>query len=87
MGSWELDTEVLAALYTTGRLIEMMHISGYTRDNVAHDYAMAMIFGKDIDWEKVNHAIMNRWSKSALVYIKTKAWKERDEWEKMCPSQ
>ncbi len=30
-----------------------------------------------IDWEKVNRAITERWSSSALTWIKTQAWKQR----------
>jgi hypothetical protein len=46
-----------------------------TRDMVADAYWMAVRSSYPTDWGKVNRAIIARWSKSALVYIKTKAQK------------
>jgi len=47
-----------------------------TRDDVAVDYACAIkAYGHDGGWGEVNAAIEKRWSRSALVYIKTEAWK------------
>lgn len=34
-------------------------------------------YGPDgVDWAQVNGAILNRWSRSALIWIKKQAWKE-----------
>ncbi len=56
----------------------MLQECGYkrcTRDSVAVTYAFGLVGSEDIDWAKVNCAIMERWSVSALEYIKAKAWK------------
>ena len=47
------------------------------RDEVA-DYYAGMLRVEELGdpiWSEVNAAIVRRWSLSALVYIKTKAWK------------
>jgi hypothetical protein len=50
-----------------------------TRDDVAMTYAFAIRQhdgGRDqVDFAKVNHAILDRWSMAALKYIKEKAWR------------
>jgi hypothetical protein len=46
-----------------------------TRDNVALTYAFTITSREEIDVEKINKAIVARWSYSALEYIKKKAWK------------
>lgn len=50
---------------------------GATRDQVAAQYACVMAgpFANDADWPRIDRAIKDRWSMSALVYIKRKAWK------------
>jgi len=50
-----------------------------TRDSVALTYAFAIRSREKVDWAKVNRAITDRWSVSALLYIKRKAWKRIDE--------
>lgn len=45
------------------------------RDTVALTYAFCLRSDEKIDYEKINKAIIARWSKSALNYIKTRAWK------------
>ena len=49
------------------------------RNSIAMTYRLAMEADRDgrekIDWLKVNTAIINRWSKSGLKYIKERAWK------------
>ena len=52
---------------------------GITRKSIAMTYRLSMeqerdIGGEKIDWEKVNSAIVDRWSLSGLVYIKKLAW-------------
>jgi hypothetical protein len=52
-----------------------------TRDSVALTYAFCLRQSFDprsrdvVDFATVNRAIMERWSLSALKYIKTKAWR------------
>ena len=47
-----------------------------TRDDVAVDYAVAIrAYGPSGDWREINEAIIERWSMSALHYIKAQAWK------------
>lgn len=47
------------------------------REDVAQTYAMTLRSSErdTVDWSKVNHAIIDRWSRNALVWIKTRAWK------------
>jgi len=48
------------------------------RNSIAITYRFAMEADQEgrekIDWEKINAAIIERWSKSGLQYIKKKAW-------------
>jgi len=47
-----------------------------TRRDVAKTYALTLRSSErnSIDWKKVNQAIIQRWSKSALSWIKKQAW-------------
>lgn len=47
------------------------------REDVALTYAMALGSSEvdEIDWSKINHAIIERWSIAGLKWIKTRAWK------------
>jgi hypothetical protein len=56
-------------------LLEEIADKRMTRGDVALTYAFALYEGDDIDWPKVNQAIIDRWSLSALKYIKEAAWK------------
>lgn len=46
------------------------------RLDIAKTYALALKSSEcnRVDWAKVNAAIIQRWSKSALIWIKEKAW-------------
>lgn len=46
------------------------------RKDIAQTYALALKSSESnsVDWAKVNKAIMDRWSKSALTWIKERAW-------------
>jgi hypothetical protein len=46
------------------------------RKDVAKTYAMSLRSSErdTIDWKKVNEAIIERWSMSALTFIKEQAW-------------
>jgi len=46
-----------------------------TRDNVALTYAFCISSREEIDYGKINRAIVARWSMGALAYIKHNAWK------------
>ena len=48
-----------------------------TRDDVAMTYAFALRQRDEdpVHWGEVNQAIIDRWSLSALKYIKEKAWR------------
>ena len=48
--------------------------SGMTRRDVAQSYVLAMMYRCEIDWAVVNRAIINRWSRSTLEWIKNLAW-------------
>ena len=57
-------------------VLNAIHDEHCTRDDVAVEYATALrAYGPTGEWRKVNATILARWSMSALVYIKTKAWK------------
>lgn len=57
-------------------LLEEIGMPEMKRNDVALTYAMALRSTecKEIDWMKVNTAIIERWSRSALNYIKERAW-------------
>ena len=52
------------------------------RKDIALTYYFCMVSKEDIDWEKINKAIIKRWSFSGLEYIKKEAyeWAEK-KWE------
>lgn len=45
--------------------------------DIAQAYRIAMQSDVEIDWGKVNTAIMERWSRSGLKRIKQLAWSEK----------
>ena len=45
-----------------------------TRNVVAKAYALALRSSVETDWAAVNSAIIHRWSRSALEWIKDRAW-------------
>lgn len=61
-----------------GQIMREIADTRMTRDDVALTYAFGIRSrgqSNTIDWPAVNRAIMDRWSLSALKYIKEKAWK------------
>lgn len=53
-----------------------IHDKKFNRNYTAIMYAQCMMQTTNpIDWPRINRAIMDRWSRSGLKYIKTKAWK------------
>lgn len=47
----------------------------FTRDSVAITYAWCIRQHNECDFLIINRAIIDRWSRHALEYIKAKAWK------------
>jgi hypothetical protein len=56
-------------------LLEEIADDRLKREDIAASYALAMKTPDKVDWPKVNRAIIDRWSKSGLVFIKERAWK------------
>ena len=57
--------------------------SATQRDDVVPNYAQWIMEEDDgyrQDWYAINKAIIDKWSKSALSYIKERAWKLHREW-------
>ena len=59
---------------TTSVLLDEINSKHFKKKDVSQTYRMAMESSDDTDWHKVNKAIINRWSKSALKDIKEWAW-------------
>lgn len=64
----------------TGRLLDEIYRTGATRETIAGVYAeclrASMSGGDDfIDWPSANRALLEKYSKSGLIYIKRRAWK------------
>lgn len=45
------------------------------RKDIALTYYFCLISSENINWGNVNRAIIERWSRSGLNYIKVEAWK------------
>ena len=58
-------------------LLDYIADKEFDRKAVALTYRLAIMSSErpTINWEKVNKAIIERWSLSALKFIKNKAWK------------
>lgn len=65
---------MLELYLTTETLLQEIHNKKFKRDNIVMTYALALMSTDTTDWKRVNTAIINRWSLSALEYIKNKAW-------------
>ena len=63
---------------TTNVLLQEIAEPEFTRDTVALTYAMALCSSDKTDFKRVHQAIIERWSCSALEYIKREAWKKID---------
>jgi hypothetical protein len=57
-------------------LLSEIAVSSCKRNDIAKTYALAIRSSEvnDVDWAKVNAAIVERWSVSALHWIKDRAW-------------
>lgn len=58
----------------TGTLLREIALKQCKRKCVAKTYALAIRSTVSTDWARVNDAIVERWSQSALGYIKALAW-------------
>ena len=58
---------------TTSALLQEINCPVFKRRDVAQTYALALKSPCSTDWEKVNAAIINRWSRAALIWIKQQA--------------
>ncbi len=64
-----------------GELMRAVADTTCNRDDIAQDYAYAVLCStetggtQEIDWQKVNAAILGRYSPSGLRYIKDRAWR------------
>ena len=61
----------------TNHLLSEIADPAMKRRDVAQTYALAMRSSEAIDYERVNAAIIERWSRSALEFIKRMAWSGR----------
>lgn len=59
----------------TNVLLDEIAMQEAKRKDIALTYRLAMQSSEDVDWAKVNRAIIDRWSFSALKYIKEMAHK------------
>jgi hypothetical protein len=60
----------------TRALLDKIEDNKLHKKDISQTYALALLTPEKIDWEKVNRAIINRWSISALIDIKNWAWNE-----------
>ena len=58
-----------------GVLLEEIADKRLKREDVAMSYAFAIRQEAQLDWPKVNKAIIDRWGPPALKWIKSRAWK------------
>ena len=60
-------------------ILQMVADKEAIRDSIVTPYAFAICSDEEIDFKKINMAIIERWSMNALRYIKHKAWKLVEE--------
>lgn len=56
-------------------ILEEIADKSVKQNSVAVTYAFCISSSEDINFGKINRAIQERWSRSAVIYIKNKAWK------------
>lgn len=69
-----------------GQLLREIADKRMTRDDVKLTYAFAIRQADEVDFAKVNAAIIDRWSMAALRYVKEGAWRLVDEQRPKGPS-
>lgn len=63
---------------TTDLLLKRINDPKMRRRHVASAYRIAIVSRHiKTDWKKVNSAIIERWSLSALIWIKNLAWSKK----------
>lgn len=64
-------------------ILKEIEDKAFKRLDIAKTYALAIKSSEfdSVDWAKVNAAIIDRWSRRSLEYIKDQAWSGRC-WEK-----
>lgn len=68
-----------------GELLRAIADPSCNRDDIADDYAYALFCStvgggtQEVDWPKVNAAILTRYSPGGFRYIKTRAWRKIQE--------
>lgn len=55
-------------------ILEEIGMKETTRDDIALTYAFAIRQKREVGFGIINRAIIERWSRSALEYIKKRAW-------------
>ena len=60
-------------------ILDEIENKAFKRKAIALTYAIALTVPYEVDWGKINRAIINRWSPSGLKYIKELAHKECKE--------
>lgn len=58
-----------------GTLLEEVADKRMKRRDLAMSYALALRTPEEVDWSRVNAAILGRWSVAGLKWIKTHAWR------------
>jgi hypothetical protein len=72
-------SEYIIVLSTpTETLLEEINVLKLTQEDVAITYALALRDRDNVDWPRVNAAIVERWSLSGLKRIKRVAWKKAE---------
>lgn len=56
-------------------ILEEIAVPEVKRKSIAQTYAFGIGSSEDINWKRINEAIVKRWSISGLNYIKRIAWK------------
>lgn len=56
-----------------GTILREIAMPEMKRRDVAQSYHLALRSTENVDWAAINAAIINRWSTSGLIWIKTQA--------------
>ena len=62
------------------RFLDHIRREKFKRKDIAITYGFCLD-NPDIDWNKINKAIIDRWSLNGLKYIKKEAWKIYNKYE------
>ncbi len=72
------DGLVMVMADCTNTLLREIADKAMKRKDVASTYGLAILserYGEKVDWRAVNTAIIGRWSRATLDWIKKRAWK------------